>query len=583
MLPPDTHPPPDAFGSWPKSAPWLVLAYGLLGPALLLVLAPGARGLALNALNTIIFAHAGILALARARKERDARWGWQGIAAGLFAQTLNQAWATFSILRYGTAPPFPSWGDLLSVLTLILIAASLLAWPLASASGSERWRKGMDGLGAGMSAFFIGWFLALGPLFHRPGSSPEERGAMVVFFLGNATILGICVYLGARRTSRFRGPLGWVTMGFAASLLQITLQVPLVLVGQYRLGDSLDLLVLLAAIFILLAPMAPFPVEPGHPPDVEVQDRSIGALMLPMLPAALALAVVLAALAWAPSTLDAPLLAMGTTMAGLGLFRGMLALRDLQRLSAALESRVMARTHDLEAMQETMLRTERMNAMAVLGAGMAHDLNNALATIRACAELAMARLEEGQAPEGKDLAHILVAADQSTALTRRLMSFGRSEDEPHASICLRDELSHMETILRMLLGRQCSLRLELGETTVPILGSRTQIEQIFVNLVSNARDAMPQGGDITIRLSRILFAGKPLACVEVEDTGEGMPPEVQAKIFSPFFTTKAPGRGTGLGLPSVRQLMHNLGGDLSVTSQPGVGTTFMLRFPVAEG
>ncbi len=118
---------------------------------LLLVLAPGARGLALNALNTVIFAHAGALALARARREHDAQWGWRGIAAGLFAQTLNQAWATFSILRYGTAPPFPSWGDLLSILTLILIAISLLAWPLASASGSERWRKGLDGLGAGMA------------------------------------------------------------------------------------------------------------------------------------------------------------------------------------------------------------------------------------------------------------------------------------------------------------------------------------------------------------------------------------------------------------------------------------------------
>jgi signal transduction histidine kinase len=434
-----------------------------------------------------------------------------------------------------------------------------------------------------MSAFFVGWFFALGPLFHQPGSSLLERVTMVVFFLGNATILGTCAYLGARRTSRFRGPLGWITLGFAISLLQTTLQVPLTLAGHYRMGDPLDLMVLLAGLFILLAPLAPQPVEPGLPPSAEIQDRSPMALILPMLPAALALGMVLMALAWAPERLDTLILAMATTMAGLGLFRGILALRDLQRLSSALENRVEERTQDLVTMQDAMLRTERMNAMAVLGAGMAHDLNNALATIRACAELALARLEEGLPPKTKDLSHILVAADQSAALTRRLMSFGRSEDEPLKAICLRDELSHMETILRMLIGRSICLRLELGDMSVPILGARAQIEQIFVNLVANARDAMPTGGDITIRLSHSVSAGHPIARVEVEDSGEGMSPEIQSKIFSPFFTTKGPGQGTGLGLASVRQLMHDLGGTLAVASQPEVGTTFVLRFPLVKG
>jgi two-component system cell cycle sensor histidine kinase/response regulator CckA len=234
-------------------------------------------------------------------------------------------------------------------------------------------------------------------------------------------------------------------------------------------------------------------------------------------------------------------------------------------------------------MQDAMLRTERMNAMAVLGAGMAHDLNNTLATVRACAELARMKLEDGQSPEIRDLDHILVAADQSAALTRRLMSFGHMEEAPPTVICLREELSHLETILRMLLGRQISLRFELGEARVPVLGSRAQIEQILVNLVGNARDAMPRGGTILIRLSRSSSAGKPIARVEVEDSGEGMTPEVQEKIFSPFFTTKGPGRGTGLGLASVRQLMHDLGGTLAVASQPGIGTTFVLRLPLVEG
>lgn len=582
MPPQEPHSPPDWLGPWPRSTPWLVLAYGFLGPGTLF-LASEARGLWLNLLNTLIFTQAGILTLSRSRRETPARGGWLGIALGLFAQSINQAWASYFIVRHGAPPPFPSWGDLFSILSLCLIAGSLLIWPLTSASGSERLRKGMDGLGAAMSAFFLSWFFALGPLFRHGDSSPLERGATVVFFLGNATILGICAYLGARRASRFRGPLGWITIGFGISVLQTTLLVPLTLAGQYHMGDPLDLLVLLAGLFILLAPLAPQPVEPGLPPSAEIQDRSPVALVLPMLPAAIALAVVLAALAWVPERLDTLTLGMATTMAGLGLFRGILALRDLQRLSSSLESHVAARTQDLEIMQEAMLRTERMNAMAVLGAGMAHDLNNALATIRACAELALGKLEDGQPPETKDLAHILVAADQSAALTRRLMSYGRTEDEPPKCICLRDELSHMETILRMLIGRPISLRLELGEGSIPILGARAQIEQIFVNLVANARDAMPDGGDIILRLSRSTSAGKPIARVEVEDTGEGMTPEVQAKIFSPFFTTKGPGRGTGLGLASVRQLMQDLGGTLAVASQPGVGTTFVLRFPLQNG
>ncbi|WLT30023.1 sensor histidine kinase [Geothrix sp. PMB-07] len=582
MPSPEAQPSPTLLGPWPKHILWVVAGYLALGAGSFL-LAPHARSLGLNLLNTLAFFQASAQALGRARREPMARRGWQVLSAGLFAQSVNQAWATIHMMRLGNPPPFPSWADLFSLLSLTLIASALLAWPLASASGSERLRKGMDGLGAAMSAFFIGWYFALGPLFRRPETLPLDRWTMASFFIGNATILGTCAYLGARRASRFRGPLGWITLGFTISLLQIVFQVPLALVGQYRLGDPLDLMVLLAAVFMLLAPLAPVALEPGPPPGEEIQDRSPVALILPMLPAATALAFVLASLVWAPARLDTPVLAMATLMAGLGLFRGLLALRDLQRLSASLETRVGERTRDLEIMQEAMLRTERMNAMAVLGAGMAHDLNNALATVRACAELALTRLEEGRPPAAKDLDHILVAADQSAALTRRLMMYGRVEDDQASHLCLRDELAHMETILRMLIGRHISLRLELGGSPMPILGSRSQIEQIFVNLVANARDAMPQGGTITLRLSRAISRGKPLARVEVQDTGMGMTPEVQAQIFNPFFTTKGPGRGTGLGLASVRQLMQELGGSLSVASQPGTGTTFMLRLPLVEG
>lgn len=582
MPPLDSASPPAQLGTWPRSTPWLLLGYTALGLGTQ-VLPPDARGLGLNALNTLVFAHAGLLTFTRSSREPDAQRGWRLITLGLLAQATNQGWATLHMFRHEAPPAFPAWGDLFTFLSLGLIIASLLAWPLTSASGSERWRKSLDGLGAALLAFFLGWFFTLGPLFRQSQSSSLEHAALVIFFLGNAMVLGTCAYLGARQTTRFRGPLGWIMLGFVISMVQVMLQVPLTLAGQYHLGDPIDLLVLLAAILILLAPLAPRSLEPGPPPSSEIRDHSPVARILPMLPAASSLVMVLASLVLAPTRLDPIILALASVMAGLGLLRGALALRDLQHLSAALETRVVRRTQDLEAMQGAMLRTERMNAMAVLGAGMAHDLNNTLATVKACAELARMKLEDGQRPEIKDLDHILVAADQSAALTRRLMSFGHVEETPPGVICLREELSHLETILRMLLGRQISLHLDLGGDRIPVLGSRAQVEQILVNLVGNARDAMPRGGLILIRLSKSTSAGKPIARVEVEDSGEGMTPEVQEKIFNPFFTTKGPGRGTGLGLASVRQIMHELGGTLAVASQPGIGTTFVLRLPLAEG
>jgi signal transduction histidine kinase len=540
------------------------------------------RSLGLNLLNSLVFLHASLLALRRSQHHSAATWGWRALALGLLAQAGNQLWASLHLLRFKAPPPFPYWGDLLSYLSLALIIASLLAWPLTSTTGSERIRKGLDGLSAGLCAFFWAWLVALGPLFHRSDSTLRERLALVLFFVGNASILGLCAYLGARQISRFRGPLGWITCGFILSTLQVILQVPFALAGAYYLGHPLDLLVLMAALFILLAPLAPVALEPSVQPDTEARDASRSALILPLLPAASSLATVLFCLLWLPWRLDGTLVGLASLLAGLGLTRGLLALKDLQALSINLEGRVEDRTRDLRTMQEAMLRTERMNTLAVLGAGLAHDLNNALATVRAYAELAQERVGESNSPLAKNLSHIMVAADQSATLTRRLMNYGKTEEGSPTTLCLRDELSQLETVLRMLLPRDIQLCLEPGDAPMPIAGARAHLEQIFVNLVANARDAMPDGGTITIRLSVDASQNPALARVMVEDTGQGMTPEVQAKIFQPFFTTKPPGKGTGLGLASVRQLIQDLGGTLAVASQPGMGTTFVLRIPLAQ-
>jgi two-component system cell cycle sensor histidine kinase/response regulator CckA len=227
-----------------------------------------------------------------------------------------------------------------------------------------------------------------------------------------------------------------------------------------------------------------------------------------------------------------------------------------------------------------MLRTERMNAVGAMGAGLAHDLNNALAGIRVQAELTRMRMEDGLSPSVSDLDRILVAADQSTTLTGRLMAFARQEEEALSPLDLAAETSKLENILRMLLTRQISLSLDLGSGPAFIHGSRNHVEQVLVNLIGNARDAMPQGGIITLRIRVEAEAVPPMVRLEVSDTGSGMGPEVLERLFQPFFTTKAPGKGTGLGLASVKHLVEDVNGTIHVHSVLNQGSLFTLRFPL---
>ncbi|GLH68874.1 hypothetical protein GETHPA_04070 [Geothrix rubra] len=573
------HPSPAAPRAWPRSAPWVVLAYAVSG-AVSLALNPGFREILLDLLNTAVFAHAAALLWARARREPEAGAGWRLLGLGMAAQAAAQGWGAFILIGSGRHPVFPSWLEGFSFLSLGLTIAALLAWPLASAAGSERLRKGLDGLGIALSAFFIGWFFALGPLFHSaaPGSLPS-RVVLVVFFLANATILGIGAYLGARQPGRFRGPLGWILGGFGLSLLQVTLQVPLSLQGRYHLGHPLDLLVLLAGLAILIAPLSPRPLEPGPAPGAETRDPSIPALFLPILPATTALAFAFGALVLAPHRLDAAVIGLGILLAGLGLLRALLALRDLQRLSAVLEARVKERTRSLEAAQDLLLRTERLNTVAVLGAGMAHDLKNLLGVVRLRADLLSEHLhavEPGLHPEIEGLVR---ASTQAESLLLDLLAVGRGSGSTPEPMDLGQRVGQLGTLLRAALPPAIRLVVEVPSGPAIIESHPGRVDQLVVNLVLNARDAMPDGGTLRLRVALAADGDRPAAELAISDTGVGIPEAMQTRIFEPFFTTKAPGRGTGLGLASVAQTVTDLHGTLSLASEPGRGSTFTLRFP----
>jgi signal transduction histidine kinase len=248
--------------------------------------------------------------------------------------------------------------------------------------------------------------------------------------------------------------------------------------------------------------------------------------------------------------------------------------------SPFLEQQVRERTRALEQAQAMLLRTERMNSLALLGDGLAHDLNNLLSAIKARAELVLMDLDEGKLPDRKDLVRVQEATQLAANLSNRLLALGRQHAEPPTALDLGEQLQAISPLLRVLLPETQTLHVDCQPGSLPFLGTRSLLEQILVNLVGNARDAMAPGGRITLRARGPQPTEDSLGpSLEVEDTGHGIPAEVQAQVFQPFFTTKTTGPGTGLGLASVQALLKKAGGSISFVSEPGRGTTFRVWLP----
>lgn len=248
-----------------------------------------------------------------------------------------------------------------------------------------------------------------------------------------------------------------------------------------------------------------------------------------------------------------------------------------------LEERVSERTQKLEQLQVVMLRTERLNTLATLGAGLAHDLNNLLFSISLAAD-SMERDAAGEhIDRGALLGRIKKASSEAGRLTKRLMSFARGDmgSAGPALVEISGAVAAQEELLRMLLPRTVGLRMNIETSGKMVMMPATLIEQALVNLVSNARDAMADGGIVTVSVREETGAKPKSVLVEVSDTGHGIDPAIHDSIFESFFSTKAE-KGTGIGLASVRALMESVGGTVSVRSAPGNGATFRLSFPLVE-
>jgi two-component system, cell cycle sensor histidine kinase and response regulator CckA len=228
---------------------------------------------------------------------------------------------------------------------------------------------------------------------------------------------------------------------------------------------------------------------------------------------------------------------------------------------------------------EAQLRhAQKMEAVGQLAGGIAHDFNNLLTGILSYADLVLGELRPGD-PIRADLEQIRHAAQRAAALTRQLLAFSRRQVlQPHV-LSLNGCVAELDAILRRLLGADVTLDTELDPGLWYVQADPGQLEQVLVNLVVNARDAMPAGGRVTIATANLPLSHGAYATLSVSDTGIGMDAATQARIFDPFFTTKEQGKGTGLGLSTVYGIVEQSGGHVTVESAPGEGATFTIFFP----
>jgi len=246
--------------------------------------------------------------------------------------------------------------------------------------------------------------------------------------------------------------------------------------------------------------------------------------------------------------------------------------------------------HALIESEQKLLQSQKMEAVGLLAGGVAHDFNNLLTAIRCYGDILHDDLAE-IAPELRSKAgEILKATARASALVRQLLAFSRKQVLQLEFLDLNAVVTELRDLIRSLLSENIELHVELHEKPVTVEADRSQIEQVIINLAINARDAMPQGGSLTVRTAwQELAPGadpelRPgmYASVTVVDTGAGMSEEVQAHLFQPFFTTKPKGRGTGLGLATCAVVLKHYEGAIRFVTAVGKGTTFNVLVPAAE-
>lgn len=239
----------------------------------------------------------------------------------------------------------------------------------------------------------------------------------------------------------------------------------------------------------------------------------------------------------------------------------------------------------LEAMQKQLAESQKFDALGQLTGGVAHDFNNLLMIISGSLHM-LKRGPDDAAKLQRAISAIETATKRGAALTNQLLTFARRQSVNPQAIDFADRIVAIREVLDAGVGSSVRLTFDIGRDVWPIKTDVSELETALLNLVINARDAMPDGGTVTIGAHNVTLDGAPVAgdfvAIDVKDTGFGIPSDVLDKIFEPFFTTKPIGKGTGLGLSQVHGFAHQAGGTVRVASELGKGTTFTILLPRAD-
>ncbi|MBM3991636.1 MAG: response regulator [Planctomycetes bacterium] len=256
------------------------------------------------------------------------------------------------------------------------------------------------------------------------------------------------------------------------------------------------------------------------------------------------------------------------------------SLADMRSLASSLREKIAAQTQ----LQAQLQQIQKMELVGRFAGGMAHNFNNILMAIQGYAELSLTRLDATDPVHGW-VEQICAATGHAASLTHGLLTMSRQNPLKLEPLDLRRELRDVEKLVTPLLGQRVQLEVALDPALATVHADSSSLKQVLMNLVLNARDAMPNGGHLSIAVRPMMAAipagEAPREVVEiaVTDTGIGMDERTKANIFEPFFTTKEVGKGVGLGLSTVYGLVQQLGGTIAVESQLGLGTTFRIRIP----
>ncbi len=259
-----------------------------------------------------------------------------------------------------------------------------------------------------------------------------------------------------------------------------------------------------------------------------------------------------------------------------------ISFRDISERKQAEEER--------QSLQNQLHHSQKMEAIGLLAGGVAHDFNNMLTAIMGYTELIKAQIPESS-PMSRFLDNILASAEKASNLTRQLLTFSRKQPPVLTMIDLNQQVSALVPLLKRLIGEDIEVKTILTKECLTVMADGGQIDQVIINLATNARDAMPKGGTLTIETSSFYvdeaYAKKRMlkntglyAVISVSDTGIGIPKDTLSNIFDPFFTTKKAGKGTGLGLSIVYGIAKGHNGDVRVYSEPDKGTVFKIYLPM---